>query len=285
MKRRDNMDIEKVMENVRKTLPPRPAVKFTVVNEKTGLFDSKIGGTPYFPKDMEYPRGKKGDFKDQPLSLLAQLNFEKLPHIPDFPTKGILQFFIAGDDLYGMATECIGEPLAAQDNFRIIYHENIITDESKLLSADEIPQYNGDDDVYMPFTGEYKLIAHEPDTINATANDFRFEEVFLKCYNELADEPVESLWDLDDKTCDAIHDNTFPDAVIGGYPIFTQEDPRSADSLGDCDTLLFELDSVESREKGIDIMWGDSGTGTFMIPLENLRKLDFSRVAYNYDCY
>lgn len=137
----------------------------------------------------------------------------------------------------------------------------------------------------MPFTGEYKLIAHEPDTINATANDFRFEEVFLKCYNELADEPVESLWDLDDKTSDAIHDNTFPDAVIGGYPIFTQEDPRSADSLGDCDTLLFELDSVENREKGIDIMWGDSGTGTFMIPLENLRKLDFSRVVYNYDCY
>ena len=73
MKRRDNMDIEKVMENVKKILPPRPAVKFTVVNEKPGLFDSKIGGTPYFPKNMEYPRGKKNEFKDQPLSLLAQL--------------------------------------------------------------------------------------------------------------------------------------------------------------------------------------------------------------------
>ena len=284
MKRRDNMDIEKVMDNVRKILPPRPAVKFTVVNEKPGLFDSKIGGIPYFPKNMEYPLGKKNEFKDQPLSLLAQLNFEKLPHIPDFPTKGILQFFIAGDDLYGMATECIGEPLAAQDNFRIIYHENIITDESKLLSADEIPQYNGDDG-YMPFTGEYKLIPHEPDTINATAHDFRFGDVFLKCYNELADEHIGCLWDLDDNYNDAIYDHPYPNAVIGGYPVFTQEDPRSADSLGDCDTLLFELNSIEDRKKGIYIMWGDSGTGTFMIPLENLRKLDFSRVVYNYDCY
>jgi len=96
---------------------------------------------------------------------------------------------------------------------------------------------------------------------------------------------IGSLWDLDDNYNDAIYDHPYPNAVIGGYPVFTQEDPRSADSLGDCDTLLFELDSVEDRKKGIYIMWGDSGTGTFMIPLENLRKLDFSRVAYNYDCY
>lgn len=49
--------------------------------------------------------------------------------------------------------------------------------------------------------------------------------------------------------------------------------------------LFDRLNSVEDRKKGIYIMWGDSGTGTFMIPLENLRKLDFSRVTYNYDCY
>lgn len=280
-----NMDIKKVLEKVNEILPPRPAVKFKVERGETGLFDNKVGGTPYFPKNMEYPRGRKSEFKDQPLVLLAQLNFEKLPHIPDFPEKGILQFFIAGDDLYGMAAECYGEALAGQDDFRVIYHKNIITDESQLLSADEIPQYDGDDEELLPFTGEYRLIPSEPDMRAPDAHDFRFEEAFVKCYNEDSDEQIESLYDLDDEVYDAIYNNDFPDAAIGGYPIFTQEDPRSEDSLGDCDTLLFELDSVYDKENGLDILWGDSGTGSFFIPREKLKALDFSRVAYNYDCY
>ncbi|MBQ3948615.1 MAG: DUF1963 domain-containing protein, partial [Ruminococcus sp.] len=193
--------------------------------------------------------------------------------------------FIAGDDLYGMAAECYGEALAEQDDFRVIYHENIITDESQLLSADEIPQYDGDDEELLPFTGEYRLIPSEPDMRAPDAHDFRFEEAFVKCYNEVSDEQIESLYDLDDEVYDAIYNNDFPDAAIGGYPIFTQEDPRSEDSLGDCDTLLFELDSVYDKENGLDILWGDSGTGSFFIPREKLKALDFSRVAYNYDCY
>lgn len=280
------MDIEAILKQVEDVLPPQPAIRFTVKGGKTGLFDCKIGGTPYFPKDMEYPRGKKGEFQNQPLILLAQLNFEKLPHIPDFPEKGILQFFIAGDDLYGMASECIGEPMAAQDNFRVIYHETVITDESKLLSADEIPQYDGKEEIMLPFDGEFQLLADEPDMMAATAHDFRFEEAFLQCYNAVAEEPIEELWDLDDDVSERIYsEDKFPNAVIGGYPMFTQQDPRSSDSLGDLDTLLFELDSVYDRESGQEILWGDTGTGTFFISREKLKARDFSRVAYNYDCY
>lgn len=278
------MDIEKVLKRVNDFLPPMPAVRFTVEKGEPGLFDSKIGGTPYFPKDMEYPRGKKNVFDGQPLTLLAQLNFNELPNIPDFPTKGILQFFIAADVLYGMSSD-YGEGMAKQENFRVIYHENIITDESKLLSADEIPKYTGDEECYLPFTGEYKLKAHEPEKIPANICDFRFEEPFIKCYNELADEPIEDIYDLDDEINDKLYDlrNIF-DAVIGGYPVFTQDDPRVFGNMTDCDVLLFELDSVYDRENGIDILWGDMGTGSFMIPRESLKKLDFSRVLYNYDC-
>ena len=279
------MDIEKILKKVEEILPPQPAVEFAVKNEKPGLFDCKVGGTPYFPKDMEYPRGTKNAFKDQPLILLAQLNFEQIPHIPDFPEKGILQLFIAGDDLYGMATECYGEALVAQDNFRVIYHENIITDESKLLSTDEIPVYNGDEKVYLPFSGEYKLVPAEPENQPASVHDFRFEDAFVKCYNEVEDEKIENLYDLDDEVYEALSNKAVFRTVMGGYPAFTQEDPRSKDSLGDCDVLLFELDSTFGNDENIDIMWGDSGTGTFFIPRENLKKHDFSRVVYNYDCY
>ena len=278
------MDIEQVLECVNDFLPPMPAVRFTVETGEPGIFDSKIGGTPYFPKDMEYPKGQKNAFAGQPLTLLAQLNFEQLPAIPDFPTKGILQFFIAADDLYGMSSD-YGEGMTRQENFRVIYHENIITDETQLLSADDIPTYTGDAEGYLPFTGTYKLTPHAPEQMPVTSWDFRFSEAFIKSYNELTDEPIEDIWELDDEICDKIFENpNTPDAVIGGYPVFTQDDPRAVESLADCDVLLFELDSVFDRENGIDILWGDMGTGSFLIPRENLKKLDFSRVLYNYDC-
>ncbi|MBR1391634.1 MAG: DUF1963 domain-containing protein [Lachnospiraceae bacterium] len=282
------MDLEKVFAKVNDTLTPQPAVRFSIERGELGIFDSKIGGVPYFPKDMEYPYGKSNSFQGQPLSLLAQLNFERLPHIPDFPTKGILQFFIAADDLYGM-TPKYGDPRTRQENFRVIYHENIITDESKLLSADEIPKYTGSEECYLPFRGAYKLIAHEPEMMPVTTADFRFNEEFVKYYNELADEPIDDFWDLEgelcdkfDKLCELMY-RDIPDAVIGGYPVFTQWDPRIDDYLAECDVLLFELESVYKTD--IDIRWGDMGTGSFLIPRDNLKARDFSKVLYNYDCH
>ena len=280
------MDIKQIQEKVNELLPPEPTVKFTVVKAETGLFDSKIGGTPYFPKDMEYPTAKDNGFEGQPLTLLAQLNFEQLPHIPDFPEKGILQFFIAGDDMYGMSSDCCGEGLMKQDNFRVIYHENIITDETKLLSPGEIPKYSGDDEEMLPFSGEYLLSAPEKCEMPANECDYRYGDVFVKCYNEVADEPIENFWDIDEDTYNALNESSETgDAFIGGYPVFTQSDPRENDDvLSECDVVLFELDSCDSMEKGIDIMWGDAGTGCFLIARDRLKALDFSKVLYNYDC-
>ena len=53
---------------------------------------------------MEYPKVLEGNFEGRPLKLLAQLNFEKLPHLEGFPKKGILQFFAGcdDDDVYGI---------------------------------------------------------------------------------------------------------------------------------------------------------------------------------------
>ncbi|MBO7381562.1 MAG: DUF1963 domain-containing protein, partial [Neisseriaceae bacterium] len=32
------------------------------------------------------------------------------------------------------------------------------------------------------------------------------------------------------------------------------------------------------------IMWGDAGVGNFFITADDLKKRDFSRVLYNWDC-
>lgn len=280
------MDMEQIMQEVQRTLPPLPAVRFTVEIGEPGLFDSKIGGTPYFPRNMEYPCGREDEFAGQPLTFLAQLNFEKLPHIPDFPEKGILQFFIASDTMYGMSCD-YGNGMAAQNNFRVIYHENLITDESQLLSAEEIPQSKETDEDYLPFRGAYRLTAHEAELMPPKPGDFRFDDAFVKAYNAHADEPISSFYDLyhvlEDDEMESLTGGDI-EAVMGGYPVFSQEDPRTMECLADCDTLLFELDSVYDPENGFDILWGDMGTGTFFIPRENLKNRDFSRVLYNYDC-
>ena len=67
---------------------------------------------------------------------------------------------------------------------------------------------------------------------------------------------------------------------IGGYPYFMQDDVREVSS--EFDTLLFQMDS-ESIGEG-EIMWGDMGVGNFFISREALRRLDFSRVLYHWDC-
>ncbi|MDE5565193.1 MAG: DUF1963 domain-containing protein [Oscillospiraceae bacterium] len=72
---------------------------------------------------------------------------------------------------------------------------------------------------------------------------------------------------------------------IGGFPDFTQGDPRDGGIKDgeNYDFLLFQLDS-DYDGGHTNVIWGDSGIGNFFISSENLRRLDFSDVLYNWDC-
>ena len=48
--------------------------------------------------------------------------------------------------------------------------------------------------------------------------------------------------------------------------------------------LLFQLASYWGENEEIELMWGDAGVGNFFIHPEDLRRRDFSRVAYTMDC-
>jgi uncharacterized protein YwqG len=61
---------------------------------------------------------------------------------------------------------------------------------------------------------------------------------------------------------------------LGGYPHFTQDDPRTRRDL----ELLFQLDSDDG------VMWGDAGVGNFFIAPDDLARRDFSRVLFSWDC-
>lgn len=50
---------------------------------------SKFLGKPYLPETQQYPMNKFG----KPMILFAQINFEEMPPLKNYPSKGILQIF------------------------------------------------------------------------------------------------------------------------------------------------------------------------------------------------
>ena len=77
--------------------------EITFVRGTTQPWKSKLGGCPYLENVNEYPMDGTG----QPMMFLAQINLEEMPPLPDLPTKGILQFYVTDDDVYGLEDGCV----------------------------------------------------------------------------------------------------------------------------------------------------------------------------------
>ncbi|HMV80378.1 MAG TPA: YwqG family protein [Leptospiraceae bacterium] len=216
-------------------------------------WSSKIGGHPYLPVGTEYPSVKKV----RPLFLLAQINFEEMPSLPDFPEIGILQFFIGDNELYGLDLE---SPF--KSDYKIVYYPEVIQDKKKLVSDFSfLPEFT-----YTPLDAGFEAgMRFRRNAVSMPCNDYRFEDMFP----ELSDDY--DLCDEYQEFCGALG------TKIGGYPDFTQEDPRVRKTLKGYE-LLFQLDSEG------EVCWGDMGVGNFFIKPEDLKKKDFSKVLYNWDC-
>ena len=239
--------------------------------EITSIFDSKFGGTPYWPSSKAYPTNSKGE----ELLLLAQMNFERDSIGHPFPEKGMLQFFIDCDDLNGLNFE----DQTKQDGFRVVYHESI--DYSVKPLSVKTNMILSERNEYFPVMKQYKLsFSKGMDLLNPNVED-TFDEVFNIAIKELFNETEET--DLYDYFSEKEYD-LFCEKVSGwghkllGYPAFTQYDPR--DDIEQWNTVLFQMDS-----QGQDIMWGDSGICNFFINEKDLLNRDFSKVLYNWDCY
>ncbi len=246
--------LEKFRDKIEKTI--KPYVKIKLKEQETMPWESKLGGNPYLEIGMEYPKAASGEN----LRLLAQINFEEVPHLEFFPERGILQFFILADDMYGLGEPC------TQDTFRVIYipkveksEENLIKDFSFLEELEE--------DWYMPFSNEGKM-KFSLEYMPIPWDDYRFNNVYsdITLTDEEDDDYMENL--------------NIDGCKIGGYATFTQDDPRDDKELNNFDTLLLQLDC----EKECDVMFGDSGIANFFINEEDLKKLDFTKVLYNWDC-
>lgn len=255
-------ELQKFKEDIEKTIKPYLNIEFK--SQKTMPWESKLGGEPYLEKGMEYPKTSSGE----ELRLLAQINFEEINFegIKDFeifPRKGLLQFFIYPDDLYGADFD---DP-CKQDTFKIIYLPEIKKNK-ELLVTDFSFLNEPDEEWYMPFEREGKM-------------EFSLKYMPVQGYTYDFDRLYKDI-DFTDDDMEIYVDNlNYSCCRIGGYPEFTQSDPREYDEeLLKLDTLLFQL--YIDDECGL--MFGDSGIANFFINKEDLKNLDFSNVLYNWDC-
>lgn len=285
--------LNRLFAAINSEIPPRLCMRLSPVRGECTVFDSKLGGTPYFPKNMEYPTVREGELKGRPLRLLAQLNFGTLPHIEGFPENGILQFFAGCDD-----DDVVGldfKDYFNQNGFRVIYHEQVSEDVSQLISEEDMPKFDPED-YNFPFNGEFLLNASAVELSGISSADYRFENTVVRCCNQLFGWNIVSLYGserrnelvlrmVDEELYNALYDTAEggTGSRIGGFPYFTQEDPRGYnEDYARCDTLLFQLDTEGDGED--EIMWGDCGVGNFFISSEDMKKLDFSHVLYTWDC-
>ena len=283
---RFNEDIKKVVLDILEK-NKKPMIKISLSDDKPNLFQSKFGGVPYLPKDMEVPKNKE----NEQFTLLAQINIEELPKNNIYPMEeGMLQFWILNDDVLGLDYDThLG------DGFKVVYYKEI---DKSVTEEEVLEKYNPykDEDSYFPVEGEFSLSFKLTDGYFSDSND-DFSEIvdremkkfhlenkekykeILKVYD---DKEYLSYWDIWDileedkeigkKLFEAGH-------KIGGFPNFTQSDIRK---IGDYEILLLQIDS-EGTEKN-EIMWGDCGIANFFIREKDLKELNFDKVIYNWDC-
>ena len=232
---------------------------------------SKVGGRPYWQAGKPLPTNSDG----KPLYLLAQVNFAEIPRtLAGYPTHGLLQFFIADDDHYGADFDSGHGPevLSVQRGFRVVYWPDIAAEPA--------------DSPVPPQFQESPMLPHDPARPRRmrfeageemlSVSDYRFNkllggdayaaaEAFAAERKLDADSLLETVWE---RYAGSGH-------KLGGYPYFTQEDPRTGGPM----ELLLQLDSDDQ------MMWGDVGVGGFFIAPEDLAKADFSRVMYTWDCH
>ncbi len=253
-----------------------------------GLTDSKADGVPYFPKDEPWPKDANGT----PLLFLAQINCAELTALPDFPHTGLLQFFIGSDDVWGMDFD----DMTNTGGFRVFYWETVDPSVTKADAAAKQPP--APEEYGSPVCKPCRIVFQRPWEQGIPDGDFLFETLFVEKWNRRRPEkPLKTLWDFyslfpkEERDYSIFEENPEgedegrgPNHQMDGFPFFTQSDPRTekAEYEG-FDTLLFQLDSDSLDRKDL-VLWGDCGVGGFFISREDLKRRDFSRVLYNWDC-
>ena len=291
---------EAIEKEINRRCPPQSCLRLMLLGRSQGLFDSKLGGIPYWDSSQPYPTDAKG----KPMAMVFQLNMEKLPSTALLPPTGMLQFFISADEeiLEGGYGADYEDP-TNQSNFRVVFHSQL----NRYATPEQLAQYPRCETLkYAPIDGEYHIAAYRGEScINQTVN--RFDALAAQAVKNLYGEelgqrdvadyvkgllPKEIRDKVDDSLAvgfSAMFQGVTEDHFqMLGFPAFEQLDPREVGSP--YNTLLLQIPTIEtgSTHEGnhrFSIIWGDCGSVRLFINSEALRRLDFSNVYYDFQCY
>ena len=249
------------------------------------LEESKFGGFPFVPLGGAIPTNAEGN----QLALLAQINCAQLPENNMYPSDGWLQIWCLEDEMYGFCSDTI-QP---ETNQKVLYipagtqgepRERVVAMYQPYVSEDCPVWFINEQGAIW---GMRLSFTHGQQGI--TYSDGRFRDLFLDRWNKrYPEQAVENFYDLPDEIFENMVDShDGPDCAhqLGGYPYFTQYDPRyefDSAELAKYTEVLFQIDSQFDTKW--DLCWGDAGVRNFFISREDLEALDFSDVLYNFDC-
>lgn len=240
---------------VRAVLEPttRTLVRLRLQAVKEDITGSRLGGVPYLPEGVEYPR----DAADgAPLLLAAQIDLSELGgRLDGYPSQGIFQLFVRNEPGHG-----IGLPGAPQ-GARVVYYPEVDAARARPRAwFDFLPDPISDD---APGAHEHAL-EFERDQEWMSRTDHRFGELVKAAGLDISD------FDGDERVCSSAGNK------LGGYPgCYTGDDARGADAYRGLGYELFlQLDSTES----VPVRWGrDHALKIYVLP-DDLVRGDFSRV-------
>lgn len=263
----------------------REAVGLTVNGDAAELLGSWLGSASYVsPDGVVTVRDTAGHGRnwgdtvdpDSPLVPLVQLRLEDVPVTREtkqlgLPKHGLLQFFVGPDDDYGMMEKHylvrhVTIPEDADDDWVAQHTVKLTVGEYRKPGLYTTQEH----------MGGYALTMKTVKDV-MTSNDYRFDTVMDGIMDKL-EVPAEHR----DAVYAAVHDDNLPvydDAMLAGYSLFTQTDPRSYSQNPDDERTLLSMGTMHSV-----LTWGDHGYADYLAPLTDLRNHDYTRTNLIWDC-
>lgn len=247
----------------------QPVIHLTSANDKSNDGNCISGYNPYWPESKlsEFPQ-----YNGEPMRLVIQINFSKLPALDGFPDKGILQLFAPSNEWI------LGE--LNSNDFKTVYWADT---SEKGADESKIPVYRGEmDDGYYtrelpneshPFSGDIVQVIPPFDTLDQSVVDEFYNTAFgkLNFHPDLNSDDSGMKFKImlyKDILNEAVHSRSYF-TMIGGYSYETtmvhpDQDPGSKY------IQVCELDS------NFGMQWDDGCTASLFVSKEGLSKKDFS---------
>lgn len=152
--------------------------------------DSRFGGSVLWPDQAALPSDESG----QTMTLVLQINLEQFESLEGFPTRGLLQLFIA-NDLEDRSITFLREyrrpsdfPLQNGDGFRLVYH----SDPATLVDSEVMSTVASHEIITAAVSRQFPPMTHwvgseiaetienlpEAEDLQMAINDLLFDEVW-----------------------------------------------------------------------------------------------------------